>query len=73
MANLGFNPWIKPAFFFIRLKMLSPQKTQVFLFQQRLKWKLKTDAISNKNPLNEYFTESIAWPFYLSIILRNLS
>ncbi len=31
------------------------------------------DVISHKNPLNEYFTESIAWRFYLSIILRNLS
>ncbi|PMO56599.1 hypothetical protein BCT08_09840 [Vibrio splendidus] len=73
MAYLGFNPWIKPAFFFIRLKRLLPKKTQVFQLQQRLKWKLKTDVISHKNPLNEYFKESIAWPFYLSIILRNLS
>ncbi|PMO41501.1 hypothetical protein BCT10_19730 [Vibrio splendidus] len=73
MAYLGFNPWIKPAFFFIRLKRLLPKKTQVFHLQQRLKWKLKTDVISHKNLLNEYFTESIAWPFYLSIILRNLS
>ncbi|PMN52078.1 hypothetical protein BCT31_15910 [Vibrio lentus] len=73
MAYLGFNPWIKPAFFFIRLKRLLPKKTQVFQLQQRLKWKLKTDVISHKNPLNEYFIESIAWPFYLSIILRNLS
>ncbi|CAK1737523.1 conserved hypothetical protein [Vibrio crassostreae] len=63
----------KARIFFHSIEEIITKKTQVFQLQQRLKWKLKTDVVSHKNPLNEYFTESIAWPFYLSIILRNLS
>jgi hypothetical protein len=39
VACMGIFPWIKPAFFFIRLKGLLPKKVEVLLLQQRLKKK----------------------------------